>query len=366
MSERTYILKVGSSTLTDASGHIDAAQIDSLSDQIEKTMSAGWHPVVVSSGAVACGLEALGQMDRPKKVEELQAAASVGQGLLVHRWTEALRKKGIIAGQVLLTQSDFAHREQYLNARNAIQKMIELGVVPIINENDATAVQEIRMGDNDILAAMVAGTIDASCLVLLSDVVGLCDPESGECVSRVDEITPSIEAMVGGGPGTHGSGGMATKLAAARVVTNSGVPMVIAHGRANGIVQQVLEGIDVGFVPGTYFSPVKKRVPGRRGWIAFGRIPKGDVLVDAGAAKAIVESGRSLLAAGITGVNESFSVGDTVNIIHEGALIARGLTNFSAEELSTIKGLRSAEIAERLGDDFADEVIHRDSLALIG
>lgn len=366
MSAGSLVVKIGSSTLTDVTGKVDSDHIDNLAAQIADVYSQGWQVAVVSSGAIACGLEALGTPERPTQIADLQAAASVGQGRLIHRWTEALARHSIAAGQILLTQSDFAHREHYLNARNALRRLIELRVVPIVNENDATAVQEIRMGDNDTLAAMVACTIQADLLILLSDVDGLCDPESETCVPHITEITPEIEAMAGGSAGRFGSGGMATKVGAAKIVTNYGIGMVIADGRMPDVIVQAVRRPAGAGAPGSYFAPLARNITDRKAWIAFGRLPKGDIMVDSGAVKAISVSG-SLLAAGVTGAAGRFGVGDTVNVVDEnGRVVARGLTNYSAEEVSRIKGRKSSELLETLGEDFIESVIHRDSLVLLG
>ncbi|MCL5292341.1 MAG: glutamate 5-kinase [Actinobacteria bacterium] len=364
---RRVVVKVGTSTITTSSGRIDHDQLKSLVDQFAWLVESGRQVVVVTSAAIAAGVEALGLKERPASIPELQAAASVGQGLLLHEYARRFAEKGTKVGQVLLTQLDVTHREQYLNARNALQTLLELGAVPIVNENDATGVDEIKFGDNDLLAALVANIVEANLLVLLTDIDGLfsCDPRLGDdaCLLEVvDEITPEIEELAGGAGSRFGSGGMFTKVQAAKVVTYGGTGMVIANGRRPAIIKEIFEGEKAG----TLFLPSKKRIDSRRLWIAFGKIAAGTIAVDEGAKNALMNRGKSLLPAGITDVKGDFSVGDAVDIADQaGDVFAKGLTNYSREEVERIKGLRSDEVSSKLPEAESEEVIHRDCLVIL-
>jgi glutamate 5-kinase len=363
---KRVVVKVGTSTITDSRGHIDEAALVRIVGQMAGLAREGHEMVLVTSGAIAAGLEPLGLEARPTRIAELQATASVGQGLLMHRYTELFAKDGIVTGQVLLTQGDITHRAQFLHAQAALKALLALGAVPVVNENDTTAVEEIRYGDNDLLAALVAMLVKADLLVLLTDIEGLCavDPRThaqAKLIERVERITPEIERMAGGAGTHHGSGGMVTKLAAAQIATSSGIPMVIACGGRDGVLTDAAGGRAVG----TYFAPSPKALSARKLWIAFARQVRGSVVVDDGARDAICSRGTSLLPAGVVKVKGRFSVGDAVDIVDgAGELVARGLTNFSAHELDQVKGLRSAEVARRLPEHEYDEVVHRDCLVV--
>ncbi|MHB0976534.1 MAG: glutamate 5-kinase [Candidatus Aquicultorales bacterium] len=364
---KKVVIKIGTSTLTTETGRIDHAHLRHLVEQIGWLVGTGRNVIVVTSAAIAAGVEALGLEERPTAIPELQAAASVGQGMLLHEYTRLFAEMGITVGQVLLTQNDVTHRNQYLNARNTLKTLLDLGTVPIVNENDATAVDEIKLGDNDTLASIVANVAEMDLLVLLSDVEGLytCDPRDGgeSCLlSVVEEITPEIEELAGGAGTKFASGGMFTKLQAAKAVTFGGMGMIIADGRRANVIRDLFEGEKLG----TAFLPRKRRMASRRLWIAFGKQPTGTVVVDEGARKALVGQGRSLLPAGVTGVKGEFSVGDTVDVEDsEGRVFARGLTNFSSQEVRRIQGLRSSEAAELVPDAESEELIHRDCLVIL-
>lgn len=366
MSVRRAVVKLGTSTITDERGRLEEERMGALVQQMADLRRSGCEIVLVTSGAIAAGLDALGFERRPRSIPELQATASVGQGRLMQRYAELFARHDVVVGQVLLTQFDITHRAQYLHASNAFKALLGHGVVPVVNENDTTAVEEIRFGDNDTLAALVAILVKADLLILLSDIPGLyeADPRRGgeeRLVTRVDRITADVERMAGGSGSHHGSGGMVTKIAAARIATSARIGMVIADGRRPGVISDAVAGEDVG----TYFAPAKRTLPARKLWIAFARQVRGSVVVDDGARDAICCRGTSLLPAGVVGVRGRFSVGDAVDIVdREGAVVGRGLTNFTADELETVKGLRSEQVAERLPDNQSDEVVHRDCLVI--
>lgn len=338
-----------------------------LVDQVAELISNGCQVMLVTSGAIAAGVEGLGLVERPKAIRKLQAAASVGQGLLNHQYSELFAEHGLRVGQVLLTQQDFSARQQYLNARNTLETLLELGVVPVINENDTTAVDEIKFGDNDTLAALVTNMIHADTLIILTDTEGFCtsDPQSGAevCIlEEVTEITPEIEALAGGAGTPFGSGGMATKLEAAKIVTAAGHALVIAPGFRPKVLLKVAAGEKIG----TFFVPHDKKVSSRKLWMAFGKIPQGRIVIDAGAKEALTRRGKSLLPAGVLDCDGDFQVGDTVEVISEsGEIFARGVTSLSAKELKRVRGLKSSEVRRLLPEAMDEEVIHRDELLVL-
>lgn len=360
------VIKVGSSTLTNEDGRLDYSFIQDLTRQISQEKLAGRKCILVSSGAIRAGVEKLQLNGRPKTIPEKQAAAAVGQGLLMHVYNELFGSFGITAAQVLLTRDDFINRTRYLNARNTLNTLLEYGCVPIINENDTVAVEEIRFGDNDSLAALVASAVDADLLINLSDVGGLYDgnpSESDDCsiISEVTEITPEIESVAGDTNGVAGTGGMRAKIEAAKVAVNSGITMVIANGRRPGVISEVVNGK----VIGTRFTRKACKLNSRKRWVAFGMPVRGTVIINDGACKMVVERGKSLLAAGVVGVTGNFCSGDLVAVTDEkGKRLARGFTNYSASDMLEIKGRRSNEIESILGHKDYDEVIHRDNLVI--
>jgi glutamate 5-kinase len=356
---RRIVVKVGTTTLTRADGRLDPKRVDRLVGELCGLLDEGREVVCVTSGAIAAGLGPLGLDGRPKDMPTLQAAAAVGQSHLMDAYNSAFESRGHVCAQVLLTRSDFVHRQQYVNALNTFQKLLVLGAVPVVNENDTVAIDEIRFGENDLLAALVANLVRADVLVMLSDVDGLHEGRDGPIIPEVEAITPEVERLAGGSASALGSGGMRSKLDAARIATASGVPAVIAAFR-RGALGRVLEGRTVG----TLFAPSPSRLTSRKAWIGYATSPKGTVVVDAGARRAICEGNRSLLAAGVDRVEGSFAPGDAVNIVDEtGHAFARGLVGFSSEELSRIAGMDSARVSEMVGD--AREVVHRDELVVL-
>ncbi len=354
---RRIVVKVGSTTLTRSSGRLDPSRVERLVGEFCDLLDEGKQIVCVSSGAIAAGLGPLKLSRRPKDMPTLQAAAAVGQSHLMDAYASAFEARGRVCGQVLVTRADFVHRGQYVNALNTFRRLIALGAVPVVNENDTVAIDEIRFGENDLIAALVANLVRADLLVLLSDVEGLHDRAG--VVAEVERITPDVMKLAGGSSSAFGSGGMRSKLDAARIATASGVPVVMAKFGARSLTK-VLEGRPVG----TLFHPAPGKLTSRKAWIAYAASPKGRVLVDDGAKAAITERNRSLLAAGVRGVEGTFVPGDTIDVVDvSGVAVARGLVGFSSEELGKIAGLDSAAV-KRLGIG-AREVVHRDELVVL-
>ncbi len=362
---KSIVLKVGTSVITNFSGSLDREQIKNLVRQISFLRNEGKQIILVTSGAIAAGVERLNFPSRPNLIPALQAAASVGQGLLIGEYARFFSGYGIAVGQVLLTQYDFIQREQYVNAKNTLNKLLELGVIPIINENDTTAVEEIRFGDNDTLAALVTCAIPAQLMIILTDTEGLfAKDRSGKekLLLEVNQITSEISECARGAGTPFGSGGMVTKLQAAKIVTTSGIGMIIANGRQPDVLLRIFQGEKLG----TFFHPKEKRLTSRKHWIAFSLPSKGKIFIDDGAREALIIRKKSLLPAGIIGVEGDFKVGEAVEIANkEGKVFAKGLTNFSCDEVKKIKGLKSKEVSKIFPDAISDEIIHRDSLVIL-
>lgn len=354
------VIKVGTSVLAGPEGRLKLDRVESIATQIGWLISQGKKCVLVTSGAIAAGVERLGLKSRPRSMPSLQAAASVGQSILMKHYDSYFSPLGIPVGQILLTQHDLVYRSSFLNARNTFNRLLELGVLPIVNENDATAVEEIRYGDNDALSAMVACSIEADLLIILTDRDGFFDRE-GNLIKEINEITPSLYEQAGGAGSTFSSGGMVTKLEAALMVSSAGIGMVIANGLKEDILKKVIEGKE-----GTFFYPKTRFLSGRKLWIAFVVPPRGRVTVDEGAKKALVEGHKSLLPVGIVKVEGKFEVNEVIEIAdEEGQVFAKGITNFSSEEISRIKGKRCHEAACLLEGTISDEVVHRDALVIL-
>jgi glutamate 5-kinase len=362
---RTVVVKIGSSSVTSPSGQVDVAAIEKLAAEVAGARAEGHRMVVVTSGAITAGWATLApDRPRPSDLATLQAVAAVGQHLLMRVWSDALGRHSLTAGQVLLAPLDFVHRSQYLHARQTLARLLDLGVVPVINENDAVADEEIRFGDNDRLAALVAHLVGADRLVLLTDTAGLLteDPRrtsGGSLIEEVIEIDQALE-RIAGGPGTAaGSGGMGSKLAAAKMAVWSGVEAVIADAARPGVLAAVADGVPG---VGTRFRPRERRLPARKLWIAFAIRASGTIVVDAGARRALIDQGRSLLPAGVVSVQGGFGVDEAVEIVGpDGAVFAKGLVRQSSSVVSSGAGRRS----DQLPEDISAEVVHRDDLVVL-
>lgn len=360
-SARRLVVKVGSSSLTDSSGRLDPARLELLVDALAAARGRGQDVVLVSSGAMASGMLPLGLRHRPRDLASKQAAASVGQSLLVGQYGRLFAKHGLVVGQVLLTVEDVARQDHYRNALRTFTRLSELGVVPIVNENDTVATHEIRFGDNDRLAALVAHLVGADALILLSDVDALytAHPSSPDA-ERIGLVADLDELVVDtNGKGSEiGTGGMETKLQAARIATASGVPVVLASA---DMVAEALTGEPVG----TLFLATGKRRSRKLLWLAYASVSKGELVLDAGAVRAVTDRKASLLPAGIISVTGQFQAGDPVRLVSEvGQVIARGLVNYDSDELPAMIGRSTKELAETLGAHFDREVVHRDDLVL--
>ncbi|WP_189129642.1 glutamate 5-kinase [Wenjunlia tyrosinilytica] len=362
---RRVVVKVGSSSLTTAAGGLDADRVDALVDVLAKARDGQAKEIVlVSSGAIAAGLAPLGLDRRPKDLARQQAAASVGQGLLLARYTSSFARYGVRVGQVLLTSDDVSRRSHYRNAYRTLDKLLAMGALPIVNENDTVATDEIRFGDNDRLAALVAHLVRADLLVLLSDVDGLYDGNpSSPGTSRIDEVAGPEDlrgVSVGStGKGGVGTGGMVTKVEAARIAAAAGIPVVLTSAT---YAADALSGR----VTGTLFHRTGRRSADRLLWLAHASTPRGALLLDEGAVRAVVERRKSLLPAGVTGLEGEFSAGDPVDLLDEnGHAVARGLVNFDAKELPRLLGRSTRELARELGPAYEREVVHRDDLVVL-
>jgi len=365
---KLLVVKVGTTLVSSSTDFLDTAKMRPIVEDISGLMKRGIKVILVSSGAIGAGMGVLGLKVRPKLLPQKQAAAAIGQSKLMHFYKELFNAHDLRVAQILLTKDDLDERAKYLNARNTLSTLLEYkNIVPIVNENDTVAVDEIKFGDNDTLSAIVASKMQADLLVILSNVDGFydCDPRTNavpKLIEEVKDISADLMKMCGDASAETSVGGMAAKVEAARIATLSGIGMVLANGER----KHVLRDIFTGSCPCTYFSPRREAISGRKRWIAFGSAPHGSIKIDAGAKRALLEDGRSLLPSGVLGVTGKFAVGDTVSIIDEKEKeIARGLANYSAGEVQKIKGFRSDKIAELLGHKDYDEVVHRDNLVVL-
>ena len=365
-SAKRIVVKIGTSTLTYPNGRLNLSRMESLVRQLVDVANEGREVVLVTSGAIGAGMSRLGMNHRPRSIPEKQAVAAVGQSLLMQMYEKLFGEYGYIVGQLLLTREDLTHRKRHLNCRNTIQSLWRLKAIPVVNENDTVAVDEIKFGDNDTLAALVAGLIAADLLIILSDVDGVYDENpqvnpDATLLPVIHEITPELIEAAGGPGSLYGSGGMGTKLQAAKMSMAGGTAVVIANGSRPGVIRAILDQKG----PGTLFVPRGEKMAGRKRWIAFYLPAEGQVKVDQGAGQALVQGGKSLLPAGVIDVVGDFQEGDVVQVVDEtGKELARGLVNYGASELRKIQGRSTHEIPVILGYKYFDEVIHRDNLVI--
>ena len=362
----TLVVKLGSSIVAADDGELRADVLDSVCAQVAELEQGGERVVMVTSGAIARGIRLMGLPARPRAMDELQAASAVGQGDLFRAYQSRLAERGTRSAQVLLTAADIAARTNYLNARQTLRRLIEWGVVPVVNENDTTATDEISFGDNDFLAAQVAILLDARLLVLLSDVDGVypADPRTdpdAELIAAVDDFSALAEMEIGDRTSVFGSGGMRSKVAAAEMAAESGTPATICNGTTPGTLLAAAGGESV---TGTRFSAQEERESSFKLWLKYAKPTRGQLTIDDGAAWVLRESGSSLLPVGIVEVDGDFKAGDAVEVAANGSVIGKGIVDYSAQELGRVTGLKTAQVRELL-PHAADEVIHRDRFVLI-
>ncbi|MEO6908761.1 MAG: glutamate 5-kinase [Abditibacteriaceae bacterium] len=355
---KTLVIKIGTSTLM-RNGSPDEKFLADVARQIAELREMGWRTVIVTSGAIRIGLDLM-QRERAVRLPEKQAAAAVGQSLLMRAYRVALQPHGLHVAQLLLTRADIGDRQRFLNARHTMTQLFRWNVVPVVNENDTVSTDEIKVGDNDTLAALTAFVAEADLVLLLSDVEGFFLPGQKEPVHRIERISKEIEGAAGGSGSNMGTGGMLTKMEAARSVMRAGIDLVIAHGRAQDVILKTARGEDIG----TRFS-AKQTLRGKKRWIAYGRQPLGVLKLHPNARPALVEKGSSLLPVGILEVQGSFNHGALVSLMDENGEYARGLVNYSSEELRRVAGLKSSQLAGVLGHADFTEAIHRDNLILL-
>ena len=363
---KRIVIKIGSNILASAEQGLNTRRLRALAKDISEVIDAGHEVVIVSSGAVAAGLKKLNLKKKPEDIKLKQAAAAIGQSSLMWAYEHNFADFDKKVAQVLLTRNDIANRLRYINAKNTMFTLMSYGVIPLINENDPVAVDEIKFGDNDMLAALTAGLVEADILIILSDVEGLYskDPskKGAKIIKHVDKITPKVEKMAGNKNSAVGTGGMYSKLLATKQANDHGIPVVIMSGKKGNLLPRFVKGKDVG----TYFEPKKERLSSKKGWIAYGVRAKGSIRLDDGAVKALTEMGRSLLPSGIAKVEGNFEIGDYIKCLNtDDKKIAKGLTNYSSKDLEQIKGKKTSEIEKILGYKYSDEVIHRDNLVVV-
>jgi glutamate 5-kinase len=364
---RRVVVKVGSSILASVEKGLHYEVFSHLTKEISDLKRQGYEFVLVSSGAIAAGMEKLGYRTRPQSITQKQAIAAVGQSRLMNIYESYFSRYQQMVAQILLTHDDLSHRRRFLNARNTLLTVLELGIIPIINENDTVVVDEIKFGDNDNLSALITNLVEADLLIILTDIDGLCDADpryhpQARCIPLVKDIDVDMGGMIGDTDGEWNIGGMVSKVQAGKKASRFGIPTVIARGTRAEVLHQILKGKEIG----TLILPKKVALSSRKHWIAFNLKPKGDVVVDEGAKKAIVQKGKSLLPSGVLKVRGSFDRGDPVSCLGpRGKEFARGLVNYGATELERIRGLKSEQIETTLGYKYSDEIIHRDDLVVL-
>lgn len=362
------VVKIGSNILTDKSGKLFYKRMACIARDVVEATELGYDVVIVSSGAIAAGMQKLGLKVKPEEIQLKQAAAAVGQSSLMRAYERIFNRLSKKVAQILLTRSTFSERIRYLNARNTILTLLSFKIIPIVNENDTVSTEEIKFGDNDQLAALVSGLINAERLIILSDVDGLysSDPKKNpdaKIFSVIEEITPDMESMAGGSGSIVGTGGMYSKLLAAKKALSYGTKVNIVSGKKPGLIPAILKNER----HGTEFLPPKNhKISSKKGWIAYAINPTGSIVIDEGAVAAILNAGKSLLPSGIVKVEGYFDIGDGVNCLDvNGKKIAKGIVNYSSFEINKIKGRKTSEIEAILGYKYSDEIIHRDNLAII-
>ncbi|WP_241145748.1 glutamate 5-kinase [Olsenella sp. An188] len=366
---RLMVVKVGSSTLVDDAGALDRGFVRSLCDQVARLVSDGTRVVVVSSGAAAAGRDVLGFRERPSDIATLQACASAGQARLTQAYADVLAERDIPCGQVLLTRRDVMDRDGFLNARTTIERLLELGAVPVVNENDTVSTAEFAFGDNDMLGALVAALVGADLYVICSDVDGLYtsnpqeDP-SATLVERVSEVDQRVSEMAGGAGTSYGTGGMSSKLRAARAMLAAGIPTVICRGRRDDVLIEVARGESVG----TRFEAPEgaPHEGGRKLWIGLAEVPRGTIVLDEGATRAVLERGASVLPVGVRSTSGSYEAGDVVTVRSEaGDLLGRGVARYSSDDMERVRGVKLDIVARFLGPERAQPAVHRDDLLVL-
>lgn len=364
---KRIVVKIGSNILADAKEGLDTRRMHAIAKDVSCLTDLGYEVIIVSSGAIAAGMKKLGLKEKPREVKLKQASAAVGQSSLMWAYEKSFSEFHMKVAQVLLTREDFSDRRRYINSKNTLTTLLSYHVVPIINENDTVSIDEIKFGDNDNLAALVANLIEAERLIILSDVDGLYsdDPKvhaDAKIIEYVEEITAELEAKAKISGSLVGTGGMYSKLLATKRALNHGITVNIVNGRKEGLLCSLMKGKH----SGTLFKPKDEKLPSRKGWIAYSIRAKGNIIIDNGAVKAIIQGGKSLLPSGIVSVEGEFDIGDAVYCLDSKRnRIAKGLSNYSVSEVQRIKGRKTSEIENVLGYKYSDEIIHRDNLVLV-
>lgn len=366
-SIKRIVVKVGTSLLTTGGNRLDKNRIKNISNQISNLVDQGKEVLLVTSGAISAGMGLLKIKNRPQSLPKLQACAAIGQSQLMKVYDEYFKKNSHLTAQLLLTQEDLADRRRYLNAKNTLEVLLDQRIVPIINENDTVSTDEIKFGDNDRLSSLLANLVKADLLVMLSDVDGLyrCDSKgikNGTCIKEIAKITEDVKNLALKTKSKQGTGGMASKIEAAKLCINAGISCVIANGRLDDILLKIIGGEEIG----TSFLPSKSKITARKHWIAYSSKIKGSIIVDDGAKNALLLKNKSLLSSGIVGQEGSFETGEVISILDRSSNeIAKGLTNYSSSEVKKIKGLKSSEVKNILGPKCCGEVVNRDNLVIL-
>lgn len=356
---RLIVVKVGTSLLTSRDNRLSQVQIGKIVTQILSILNQGIKVILVTSGAIGAGMGKLKLKNRPKVLPQLQAAAAVGQSELMKLYDSSFKKGKRTVAQILLTADDFSDRKRYLNTKNTLLSLLKFGVVAIINENDTISVDEIKFGDNDKLSAQVANLIGADLLIILSDVDGLYDQKKRRRIATIEKIDSKILSLARGAKNSTSVGGMITKIEAAGITTASGIPCIVADGKTQNVLSEIIRGEDVG----TFFPSHANRLVAKKCWIVFSSRSRGKIIVDSGAKDVLIKKGKSLLPSGIVGLEGKFKAGDVISVVDEKKKeFAKGISNYSAAELEKIKGCQTRTIASLLGYKYYDEVIHCDNL----